>query len=80
MAVLTLSRVEPPAGQAGRRSGMARLKTPKVQAWMTAAIRLRMPTAAGACGLTTVPSGRTARQGRTLPALSTLRGARVCMT
>src|SRR3546814_15832467 len=26
VAVLTLSRVEPPAGQAGRRSGRARLK------------------------------------------------------
>src|SRR3546814_14843551 len=50
VAVLTLSRVEPPAGQAGRRSGRARLNTPKVQAWMTAAIRLRMPTAAGEIG------------------------------
>ena len=55
---MTLTIELEPAGAAGMRSGMAWPKAPNSRLRMRPQVRLRMPTAAGNCGLTTVPSGR----------------------
>ena len=58
-------------------SGIARLKAPKIRLRSLAQVRLRMPTAAGKAGLSTVPSGTMQVKGRVRPAFSTSRGLRV---
>jgi hypothetical protein len=55
---------------AGMRSGMARLKAPKIRLRSLAQVRLRMPTAAGKDGFSTVPSGAMQVKGRVRPELS----------
>ena len=59
--VFTLTMLIPPAGEAGRRSGTTCENTPMVAYCTTLQVRLQMPTAAGASGLTTEPSGRMQR-------------------
>ena len=57
-----------PAGAAGMRSGIAWLKAPKMRLRSRPQVRLRMPTAAGATGLRTLPSGAMQVNGRVRPA------------
>ena len=65
-----------PAGAAGIRSGTACAKAPNTRLRSRPQVRLRMPTAAGNCGLTTVPSGRMHVNGRVRPELSRIPGFR----
>ncbi|MNY24048.1 hypothetical protein D3C86_1577420 [compost metagenome] len=72
--VRTLTMLMPPAGDAGIKSGIARENAPMVAYWTTLQVRLRIPTAAGAIGLTTVPSGRMHVATRSMPALRSRSG------
>jgi hypothetical protein len=72
--VITLTIELEPAGAAGMRSGMAWPKAPNSRLRIRPQVRLRMPTAAGNCGLTTVPSGRMQWNGRVRPKFSTRLG------
>ena len=76
MLVLTFMRLTPLPGLAGMRSGRARAKAPRTAVCAMLHIRLRMPTAAGMVAFMTEPSGRMARQGRTVPAFSVMVGSR----
>ena len=60
----------PPGEFAGKRSGIASEKTPIVEICDNAQVSERIPTAAGASQFMTVPGGRIARVGRSVPALS----------
>ena len=64
---MTLTIELDPAGPAGMRSGIARPKAPKMRLRMRPQVRLRIPTAAGKLGFTTVPSGSTQVKGRVSP-------------
>ncbi len=65
--VLTFMMALLPAGPAGRRSGTAAWKAPIVTPCRRPHVMLRMPTAAGNCGLRIVPLGMTQRAGRVMP-------------
>ena len=65
---------------AGIRSGTARLKAPKTRLRSLAQVRLRMPTAAGKVGLSTVPSGAMQVKGRVRPEFSSNCGFSVYRT
>ena len=75
--VITLTIELEPAGAAGIRSGMARPKAPKIRLRNRPQVRLRMPTAAGYSGFTTVPFGRMHLKGRVRPILSRMFGLSV---
>ena len=75
--VFTLMIASPPAGAAAMRSGTARENAPNTACMMTLQVRLRIPTAAGGSGLTTLPSGRMQRHTSRTPELSKMRGFRV---
>ncbi|MGF6178078.1 acetylornithine deacetylase/succinyl-diaminopimelate desuccinylase-like protein [Ensifer sp. 4252] len=57
-----------------RRSGTARLNTPKITDRSRAQVSERMPTAAGCTGLSTLPSGAMQVKGRASPVLRRIFG------
>lgn len=59
--------LSPLPGEAGRRSGSARVNAPRIALCVALHSRLRIPTAAGNTQFTTVPDGRTASSIRTEP-------------
>ena len=63
-----------PAGAAGSRSGAACAKAPKIRLRSRPQVRLRMPTAAGNCGLSTLPSGTWQVKARVVPKFSRMPG------
>ena len=75
--VITLTMQLLPAGAAGIRSGIACAKAPKITERSRAQVSERMPTAAGATGFSTVPSGAMQVKGRVSPVFSRMRGLSV---
>ena len=69
-----LTMLVAPAGAAGMRSGAACAKAPKMSERSRPQARLRMPTAAGKRGFSTLPSGTRQVKARVVPKLSVMPG------